>query len=202
MIICYCFTFVKETFTEMIVKSVTIRIVNEYNTAWIESEYEARGWSMAYLSKRAGRAQSGVSMVLSGQRDPTYDFIADMATALGISKIEAWRKTGLLKEHDVQSEVIAELSDRLEPRLRDFVELLIRSLVSYQDGIQRISPPVEGPLDEEEISEQIEALESDVSKEWLLRFILAEYPDVGSRIQERLRAHQTAQDTEAPESHT
>lgn len=63
---------------------------------WLGGELKTRGWSHRELARRAGLSQTAVSTVLSGQRQPGWDFCVAIAEALGESPEQLFRRAGLL----------------------------------------------------------------------------------------------------------
>jgi transcriptional regulator with XRE-family HTH domain len=70
--------------------------VTEDIVTWLASELKTRGWSHRELARRAGLSQTAVSTVLSGQRQPGWDFCVSVAKALGESPEQMFRRAGLL----------------------------------------------------------------------------------------------------------
>lgn len=63
---------------------------------WLTVEMDKRGWSNSELARRAGITPSNVSMVISGTRQPGWDFCAKIARPLGHSPEHVLRQAGLL----------------------------------------------------------------------------------------------------------
>lgn len=63
---------------------------------WLIKEIETRGWSNSELARRAGVVPSTISMVLSGQNRPGFDFCVKVARALQMPPEMILRRAGLL----------------------------------------------------------------------------------------------------------
>lgn len=64
--------------------------------SWLAEELEGRGWSIRELARRAKISHTTVSQVLSHQREPTWEFCAQIAQALDVLPETVFRKAGLL----------------------------------------------------------------------------------------------------------
>lgn len=87
---------------------------------WLTEELENRGWSIRELARRASTSHTTISQVLSLQREPTWEFCAQIAGALEIPPETVFRKAGLLPS--VSSTQLQEYED------------VIRALASLPDG--------------------------------------------------------------------
>lgn len=70
--------------------------VNQRLVDWMLEEIRERKLSHRELARRAGISHSAISNVLSGYREPTWDFLAAIAKPLGKEPIEVFRMAGLL----------------------------------------------------------------------------------------------------------
>lgn len=59
---------------------------------WIRRERLARGWTAAYLARRAGLSQSCITSIEIGTRRPTLTTAARISRALGMDLWEALRE--------------------------------------------------------------------------------------------------------------
>lgn len=50
---------------------------------WLNKEIESRGWSQRELARRSGISHTTISQVIAEVRQPTWDFCASIARALG-----------------------------------------------------------------------------------------------------------------------
>lgn len=114
--------------------------MNKLST-WLISELKHRGWSQRELGRRAETSHTTISEVISGQRAPTYDFCAAIATPLERSPIEMFQLAGLipdLSEDDWTNEVslleLVEITKRLS--YQDRLELLRYAKFREQDSDQ------------------------------------------------------------------
>jgi len=64
--------------------------------AWLTSEMDKRGWTNSELARQAGIAQSNISMVISGQKNPGLSFCVNVAAAFGYPPERVLREAGLL----------------------------------------------------------------------------------------------------------
>jgi len=72
------------------------RSVDNKLILWLDNELKTRGWSHRELARRAELSQTAISTVLSGQRQPGWDFCVRVATALGETPDQVFRLAGLL----------------------------------------------------------------------------------------------------------
>ncbi len=63
---------------------------------WLNNELDKLGWNYSELARRSDLTTSGVSVFVTRQRNPTWDFCAKIARALGHSEDAVFRKAGLL----------------------------------------------------------------------------------------------------------
>lgn len=106
---------------------------------WLTSELNRRGWSNSELRRRTDNAvaNSTISMVLSGQSNPGWDFCAAVAEAFGEPPEKIFRLAGLLPPLPASEDAptlreIMELAKRMTPEQREQVADYIRYL--YQKG--------------------------------------------------------------------
>ena len=62
---------------------------------WLNMKLQSRGWSQRELARRAGVSHTTVSQVISKVRQPTWDFCASVAVALGEPIDEVFILAGL-----------------------------------------------------------------------------------------------------------
>jgi len=105
---------------------------------WLNEEMQSRSLNQSELSRRAGIAQSTVSFVLSGDRQPGTDFCTGVAHALGMPPERVFRKAGLLPpriiggEHEEQKAELLDYYEALGERDRDTALAVIRTLYERQ----------------------------------------------------------------------
>ena len=98
---------------------------------WLNDEVQARGWNYAELCRRAGVADSSLSLVMSERRRPTCDFCVKIAGALGMRPERLLRIAGLLPPlaPPVQEEdEVIETMRRLGATDRDALIRMLRGL--------------------------------------------------------------------------
>lgn len=76
--------------------NLKIYSVNQKFVDWLLGEIAERKISHRELARRAGISHTAISNVLSGYRDPTWDFCAAIAKPLDKQPIEVFRIVGLL----------------------------------------------------------------------------------------------------------
>lgn len=64
---------------------------------WLTSKIDAQGWSMREVARRAGMSHTTVSLVLSMQQKPTWDFCAGIAKVFDVSEDTLFVMAGLRK---------------------------------------------------------------------------------------------------------
>lgn len=103
--------------------------MNERLLEFLTRELEERGWSQRELSRRAGLSQTSVSVVIAGQRKPTFEFLAAIAKPLGYDPVELFKLANLIPG---QSKIIQETRGDYNPE-----DSSLRELYDY---IQQLSP--------------------------------------------------------------
>jgi transcriptional regulator with XRE-family HTH domain len=68
---------------------------------WLKARVDERGISQSKIAELGGIANSGLSMVLNGRREPTPRFCVRVAEPLGISPFRIMQKAGLIQDGDV-----------------------------------------------------------------------------------------------------
>lgn len=63
---------------------------------WLSEELERRKWSQGQLARQAGISRSFISMVLSGDANPSVSFCHKVAHALGEAPEKVLRLAGIL----------------------------------------------------------------------------------------------------------
>jgi len=111
-------------------------MVDDFVT-WLTTEMNTRGWSNSELARRSGMAHSTISMIISGQKKPGWDFCAGIAGAFGEAPDKVFRLAGLLPPLPASEDAptlreIMELAKRMTPEQREQVADYIRYL--YQKG--------------------------------------------------------------------
>jgi len=64
--------------------------------AWLLREMDKRGWNASELARRAGVSASNVSTIISGVKQPGFDFCVKTAPPLGYPPEMVLRAAGLL----------------------------------------------------------------------------------------------------------
>ena len=63
---------------------------------WLNSRLKERNWSYSELARRAGVSPSNVSMVMSEQLKPSFEFCSKISRGLNLPPSLAMQKAGLL----------------------------------------------------------------------------------------------------------
>lgn len=87
---------------------------------------------MRELARRANVSHTWVSQVISGQSEPSWDFVASVARPLGMQPVEAFRLAGLLPhlpEWTRTRQELNEVLDLLSEQDQQFLLRLVRGLV-------------------------------------------------------------------------
>ncbi len=103
---------------------------NEFIT-WLIEELEKRGWSNSKLARNAGLVPSTISMVISGQNRPGFEFCVGIARALNKPPEQILRLAGLLPskpEADSEVEEAVHLFEQLREDQRKYVLQTLRAL--------------------------------------------------------------------------
>lgn len=104
---------------------------------WLLEEIEKRGWSISHLARQAGVAQSTISLIVSGQRQPGPDVCRGIAEALGEPPERVFRLARLLPPlpgGEVDLEDFLDMLDyvkRLSPERR--AEIMRYLIFSYHE---------------------------------------------------------------------
>ena len=106
---------------------------------WLNAQTERRSWSNNELGRRAGVSRSTISLVLTGQQSPTWEFCYRMAQALKEPPEKVFRLAGLLPpappERDPLIQELLEIARKLDAADRD--ELLAYARLRYQRAQER-----------------------------------------------------------------
>lgn len=115
---------------------------------WMKTLREAKGLKQGELAEQMAWAQSELSRVESGQREPTSDFVVALAAALEIDVREALIRAGkpvYEGEADEEGEAIWREIARIIARLpADRREDALRWLNAYSLMVERENRPVKG----------------------------------------------------------
>jgi transcriptional regulator with XRE-family HTH domain len=109
---------------------------------WVTDELRRRGWSIRELARRSGLSHVAISQVLSGQRQPGWDFCAAIAEPLEASPMDTFVLAGKLKRErlvndaDVNADVLElqELAATLDDEGRRCLLRVARALASESKG--------------------------------------------------------------------
>lgn len=80
---------------------------------WLQSQMDDKGWSQKELARRSGISQPLISLIISGNRQPSWDACAALASALGTSPVEVFVMAELLPNGNGKIEWIRDLAARL-----------------------------------------------------------------------------------------
>ena len=69
--------------------------MNNFNS-WVNIEIEKNGWTYSELARQSGLSTSGISSVMTSQRNPGVDFCVGLARAFGVAPEHVMRIAGLL----------------------------------------------------------------------------------------------------------
>jgi transcriptional regulator with XRE-family HTH domain len=95
-----------------------VAMVNEF-VDWLIAEMDRRGWNNSDLARAADVVPSTVSMIISGQKKPGWEFSKGVARALGLPPDFVFSKAGLLPP--MPPTPLADV-----PRLQTFLDKLAR----------------------------------------------------------------------------
>jgi len=108
-------------------------IVDDKFLTWVNEHLRERGWSYNELARRMNNMSgSGVSFVMRGERNITYDFCIGIANAFDENPEDVLRRAGLLPTlpSKVQEEAeIVHLLRRLSSEARQVILHTMRSLL-------------------------------------------------------------------------
>ena len=103
--------------------------------SWVNSEAEKREWNYSEVARRAGISHSSLSLVLSGQRNITFDFCAAVAKAFGERPEKVFRIAGLLppssgamEDLSADEAELVEIYRALQPAVREYALRMLRGL--------------------------------------------------------------------------
>jgi len=98
---------------------------------FVNTNLEERGWTYNELARRANLSSGGVSRVMTGQRNPGFDFCVGIARALSEPPEKMLRLAGLLPALPPavaeESEVVG-LFRRLSSQTRSVIVITLRGL--------------------------------------------------------------------------
>ncbi len=103
---------------------------NEFIT-WLIEELEKRGWSNSKLARNAGLVPSTISMVISGQNRPGFEFCVGVARALNHPPCKILRLAGLLPSQPEISEMTEEVLHLFEQLSKDKQKFALQSLRAW-----------------------------------------------------------------------
>jgi transcriptional regulator with XRE-family HTH domain len=83
---------------------------------WLTKSIEDKGWSLRELARRSGVSHTTISLVLTQQRLPTWDFCAQVAQVFDMPPEQVFRMAGLLPP-------LSEDKEKEEELLGHFYEL-------------------------------------------------------------------------------
>ena len=92
-------------------------------TSWLNERLQDRGWSYSELGRQAGVSQGSVSLVMSEQQEPSWEFCSKIADALNLPTELVLRRAGKLP------------SDNESPTFRELVDLLRDMPIKEQNEV-------------------------------------------------------------------
>lgn len=101
-------------------------------SSWLAEEIKTRGWSIRELARRMDTSHTTVADVISGQRQPTWDFCAKIAKVFGEPPERILRLAGLLPaepEPDQTENQLLAIFRQLSPQEQQF-------LIASAQGVQ------------------------------------------------------------------
>ncbi len=105
---------------------------------WINEEAEKRDWNNSELARRAKISQSNLSLILSEQRNVTWDFCEAIAKAFGERPEKVFRLAGLLPPSAGQMQDLSEDEGRLVALYRGSSPLarewILKAVEGFADG--------------------------------------------------------------------
>ena len=107
---------------------------------WLNTLLQKREWTMRELARQSGMSHAAISVVLSGQRKPTWEFCAKVADALKMSKVELFRMAGLMEsvpEDIADEEELIHLTRHLARHDRRNLIIYARALVEADEQERR-----------------------------------------------------------------
>ncbi len=97
-------------------------------TNWLEEELKNKGWSYSELARRANTHRTTVSAVMTGRNKVTWEFCANVATALGTSPIDLFKKADLIETDETDGkieevmQIMSQLNDTDRQDILDFAK--------------------------------------------------------------------------------
>lgn len=98
---------------------------------WLSEKLTAVGWSYNELGRQAGISSGGVSLLMSGQQEPSYEFCRKIAHALNEPLELVLRKADLLPETQKDDPLVKEIMlyiEQLSPEEQEDIAIMIRAL--------------------------------------------------------------------------
>jgi transcriptional regulator with XRE-family HTH domain len=112
--------------------NATREMIREPFFTWVTKERDKRGWNDAELSSAAGMSQSNFSLIMSGQRNVTFDFCLKLSRAFRIRPEIVLYQAGLLPQPAITKD---ELTD-------DEIELILnrrRLPIEHQIALDNVA---------------------------------------------------------------
>jgi transcriptional regulator with XRE-family HTH domain len=110
---------------------------------WLNEQLDERGWSFSELARRADLNSSTVSLVLSEQRNPGFEFCVKIAEALGERYPFVLELAGLVPEsppHVHEEEETIEILRSADPVTRQTILTIIRAYKNSTSTPNNITP--------------------------------------------------------------
>jgi transcriptional regulator with XRE-family HTH domain len=124
---------IEKGFKVIIVKNnATNEMIKQSFFSWIIQERDSRHWNDSELAARAEISQSNISLIMSGQRNVTFDFCVGIARAFRIRPELVLYKAGLLPRPAITKD---ELND-------DEIELILnrrRLPIEHQIALDNVA---------------------------------------------------------------
>jgi transcriptional regulator with XRE-family HTH domain len=98
---------------------------------WLNTQLAQRDWTNSKLAQKSGMAPSTISMVISRQANPGWDFCKAVASAFGIPPEHVFRRAGLLSPKPESDEEVEELLyyyEQLSPQEQRHLLITARAL--------------------------------------------------------------------------
>jgi len=106
---------------------------------WLNEMMKQRNLSQSELARRAGISQSGISLILSGERNPGSDVCRGIADALDLPPKTVFIEAGLFPpepDFDPDAEEVLRLFRKLPPTEKDIILIQMRAL-ARRERIER-----------------------------------------------------------------
>lgn len=146
-------------------------IMEDQLIPWLIAQLDERGWSQRELGRRAGMSQTNISLVISGQQRPTFDFCAQVARALGMHPLELFQRAGLLPSSPapvIEERQLLEHFRRLPAAVRQTALTILAALAGRPRAVADQTRPPYSPTgpDDDLLRQQVIDEFSNLPPEW------------------------------------